>query len=343
MKLAIFIFSIILITNNLNSQIINHDLTKYDFSDTPKYNPENNDYQNESAVIIFEKRAYKYNYNIISVKGYLLKHQAIKILKSTAISKFNKINTDDGWVNKVIKFKARIIKLDGKIIDIPKDEIINSDVEKTKYLIIKDVEEGDIIEYFYLLDNYFDKAELIIYDEKIPNMSLSFYFIGNNFEIIHPSSPIYSFKQNSIISSDVYSNSSPKITLFQFTNLPAFNDVEYSNNYYNLIKIYFQLEPFYSYNYVYLTGREKKAKKHFKDNQIPVGFKSKLIYELYGNFLEFTKNNYSEYELIEYIITKINYHFKIKNKNEKIDKIKNTKVESKISADQFYSLFKYFL
>lgn len=133
-------------------------------------------WKNESAVILAKSYQYEYNqvkkggsYFFFSTAGQIYEkltfRKRIKILDKAALSEYSEFSFFDEdnstyWKEESgVVLGIRVIKADGKVINVPIDEAVANEI-KSKYgkttikkVAVSDLEVGDVIDYFYSVNN----------------------------------------------------------------------------------------------------------------------------------------------------------------------------------------------
>ena len=180
----LFVTGLILIASTVYSQ---------NFYST--YNWDNNiDFPKDSSekkVILLEKEVVEYIYENNNLVQYNLKHN-IEFINSNEEVENNNIkyipyNED----SEIVDAKARVIKPNNKIIELDKSKILESYDEETgykyKYFALEGMEQGNIIEYYYVLKKipYYSGTKKIIQEE--------YPIIDYQFDLLAPENLIFEF------------------------------------------------------------------------------------------------------------------------------------------------------
>lgn len=126
----------------------------YNWEEKPApYTPEKNDTFPES--ILQDKIAYEVAIDNEGAYEYYLHHKKTFVNSTQAIERNNRIYIPTGLRSKVLKLKVRVIKPNGEIVlmdDTDIKEAVDEDSErKYKYLAVRGLENGSVIEQIFLL------------------------------------------------------------------------------------------------------------------------------------------------------------------------------------------------
>jgi hypothetical protein len=171
---AIFI-SLFLYTGLLSAQSSKLRYADYDWDKNPVLTNTTADTSN-SSVMIFNKAFNEYVYEDNQLYQYKLSHIRIKLITSSGIEKNNKVYIPVGETDKEIIGKARVIKNDGTVKELGKEEIKEGfdkeSQQKYHYFAFEGIETGCEIEY-------------IFYIRKNPVLSGSFFNVQYDYPVMH--------------------------------------------------------------------------------------------------------------------------------------------------------------
>lgn len=126
----------------------------YDWEANPKLTITDQDTSNNS-VIVFNRYYYEYIYEDNSLYEYMIAHKRVKLITHVGIEEENKIYIPLGDDDKVVSQKARVIKNDGSVRELKKDEFKEAYDEETgkkyQYFAFEGIEIGCEIEYLYCI------------------------------------------------------------------------------------------------------------------------------------------------------------------------------------------------
>lgn len=202
-------------------------------------------------------------------------HRQVKVLTTDALSAYNRFYIPLDNVIEQVQIKARFIKKNGTIVELPKESI--KEVENLenkgnyKAFAIEGAEVGGIIEYFYVIKKEFRAFNSIYAQDDIPKL---------NFEVIFsfPAKLVYLFKSynglpdfKEISTNGEYKQMSlkvPYIAPLEEEKYSSYNSslmrYEYTlayNNYNSLLRVYsWPKSATYFWNNLYdITKEESKA------------------------------------------------------------------------------------
>lgn len=141
-------------------------------------------------IVLFEKKSSEFNFGPDGgLYEYYLFHQKIKVNSDEAIEKNNKIYLPNNL--EIIFLKARTISADGKIKELDRDDIIESEEnngKKYKYFALEGIEKGSEIEQILFL-----KINPRV-SGHIQNAQSNLYKKRFEFELISPENLLFKFK-----------------------------------------------------------------------------------------------------------------------------------------------------
>lgn len=155
------------------------DIKSYKWDEIPKFDDIPEDFKSAPAVVLKDSRWVHLRVHQYAYASFIMKHEAIKINKKEVISEYNKVRAVNGLTRKVKDFHARIIKPDGRIEVLGEDKMVETEVKKIKSIAFEGVEEGDIIEYYYILKEVPDATNVEIFQRDIPVMNVWMKFTNS--------------------------------------------------------------------------------------------------------------------------------------------------------------------
>lgn len=206
------------------------EIKNYAWEANPSFQELSEDLKQEPAVILFDKRWIHTRVGEYAYASFVMNHLAVKINKKEVINKFNKVSAEDrNYIRKTRDFHARIIKPDGSIKIIPPSSIVEAEVNKTKSIVFEGVEEGDILEYYYILKENPVSSGVEVYQSEAPVLfaQLTTTSSGVDFHI-YPTPAFTKQEQGSK-------------TIYTAKNLPAYKPEYRSADIRNIEKIVFFL------------------------------------------------------------------------------------------------------
>ncbi len=118
-----------------------------------------------------------YQYNMTHIEEFRVYHEKIKINKSDALDRYNKIRLFSHASHEILELKARFIGKDGKVIELGKADIKTAAASKDnpsyKFLAIEGAEVGGIIEYYWVTKGGFSICGDIVIQEDIPRKQVT--------------------------------------------------------------------------------------------------------------------------------------------------------------------------
>jgi hypothetical protein len=223
----------------------------------------------ESAVILLDERETEYQPDSKQdLYVYSTNHRLVKVIDDKGVEMFNKIYIPYYLGTDVQEVKARVIKPDGKVVDLPADKIfdVEEDGKRYKKFALEGVEKNSEIEYSYRMkkDVYFFGIESFQYSS-IPFEKVSF-------KLLVPEHLLFSVKGSNgfTVSNDTVINKKRVITA-QAVNLPGYEDEKYGEVAPYIANIQYKL----SYNLA-------------KDNSVRLFTWNELAKRVYTNYTSFT-------------------------------------------------------
>ncbi|MDH4471246.1 MAG: DUF3857 domain-containing protein [Fluviicola sp.] len=151
MKLTLIVM-LLLSAGSLFSQGFYED---YDWEKSPKKYTFTEEELLEDEVIVYEKRSVELNPKTEDMVQFNLVHTITLLNTDAAIENNNKMYVPSGSEASIITLKARVIKPDGKIIELDKDDIQESKDEdgyvEYRYFAFDGIEKGSYIEYLHYI------------------------------------------------------------------------------------------------------------------------------------------------------------------------------------------------
>ena len=218
----------------------------YDWSAKPVvYNIDTTALKDEHEIYLFNKKGYEFGYDATlndQLVMFELKHCVIKVNSDDAIERNNKVYIPKQSGSVVVKQKARVIKKNGKVIELNESNIKQSIDEETQkgynYFAIDNIEKGDQIEYMYIVKKTPELTGDCVY------MQSSIPRLNSTLELLAPVNLILNFKS--------------------YNNFPVLlPDTSYSNKNYWKASLH------------YIEGLEKEEMASYYPNLMQVVFKLK--------------------------------------------------------------------
>lgn len=246
-------FLLLLISSIASSQV--EEVKNYEWDAVPNFKEIPKEFLDYPAVVLKDYRLYDNRVGQYTYKAFVVKHCAIKILADNGIDDFNKVSINKKYVRDYRDLKARIIKSNGKIEELPKERIIEKDNSDDRQFVFEGVEKGDIIEYYYVIKDYPDLSGVEYFQRTIP-------VIDGKFQInVIPQTITYAYGYNGMTEA-----STNRQKIFKVTNLPAYKFEPNATNYANLAKVYYfarttnyDFEDFYRDLNAYADGTNAKS------------------------------------------------------------------------------------
>lgn len=219
-------FLMLLITSATFSQV--EEVKNYEWDAVPKFAEIPKEFESYPAVVLKDYRFYENRVGYYTYKGFVVKHCAIKLFSDEGVNDFNKVTIDKKYVRDYRDIRARVIKSNGKIEELPKERIIEKDNSDERQFVFEGVEKGDIIEYFYVIKDYPDFSGVEYFQRTIP-------VVEGKFQInVIPQVGTYTYGYNGMVEASTYNH-----RIFKVTNLPAYKFEDSATNYANLAKVYY--------------------------------------------------------------------------------------------------------
>lgn len=179
----------------------------------------------ESAVILQDDRVAEYlTDNKKELYVNISSHRLVKVMDDRGVEMFNKIYIPYNIGAEVVEIKARTIKPDGKVVDLPAEKIfdVEEDGKRYKKFALEGMEKNSEVEYMYKVkkDVYFFGLEVFRY-ANIP-------FEKATFKLAVPAHLVFSVKGTNgfAVSDDTVINEQRVITA-KAINLAGLDDEKY--------------------------------------------------------------------------------------------------------------------
>ncbi len=189
MKLIYSFIILFFVSVSLFSQDLEYK--KYDWENQPQFTKIKTD-TSENAVIIRQKYIQEFYNDKNNFTEIRLFHERAKVLSDKGIEDMNKVYFAVPGSGKVLVEKARVIKPDGTVINLEKDQIKEAEDEdshqKYHFFAFEGLEKGNEIEYIYVLQ----KAPS--YSGYAFNVQTRYRKLNYRFDVFSPSHLGYKFK-----------------------------------------------------------------------------------------------------------------------------------------------------
>ncbi len=226
-------------------------------------------FSKESAVILQDERIHEYLADSKQdLYVYINNHRLVKVMDDKGVEMFNKIYIAYNANTEVLEVKARVIKPDGKVVDLPASKILDVEEDGRRYkkFALEGVEKNSEIEYSYRLKKnvYFFGIEVFQYSN-IP-------FQKASFELWVPQHLLFSVKgaNGFTVSNDTVINNKRLITA-KAEDIAGLEDEKYG-----------EVAP-YTANIQY-----KLSYNLSKDKNVRVFTWNELAKSVYSNYTSFT-------------------------------------------------------
>lgn len=158
MKQLLVIFITFFQFNLILSQDIKY--SSYDWDSSPKFSQTDTIKAENGVIFLLERKINEVYINKDQIFEELnVYHRQVKVLTTDALVGYNRFYIQLEDVLEIVQIKARFIKKDGKIVELPKESIkeVENLENKGNYKVfaIEGAEVGGIIEYFYILKKEF--------------------------------------------------------------------------------------------------------------------------------------------------------------------------------------------
>ncbi|MBL0356000.1 MAG: DUF3857 domain-containing protein [Chitinophagaceae bacterium] len=178
----------------------------------------------ESAVILEDDRTHEYQAD--SKKDlyvYVTNHRLVKVIDDKGVEMFNKIYIPYSN-SEVMEVKARTIKPDGKVVELPADKIfdVEEDGKRYKKFALEGVEKNSEIEYMYRL-----KKQYTFFGTEVFQYG-SIPFEKATFRLLVPEHLLFTVKgaNGFTVGTDTVIDSK-RVTTAKANNLPGLEDEKY--------------------------------------------------------------------------------------------------------------------
>ena len=232
------------------------DVKYYEWDANPTFKEIPKEFLGYPAVVLKDYRLYRNKLAGFSNKSFVVKHCAIKILTNEGINDFNKVSVDKKYVRDYRDLRARVIKSDGKIQELPKERIIEKDNSDERQFVFEGVEKGDIVEYFYVIKDYAELSGAEYFQRAIPVIDGKFQMNQMYWQGI-----TYVYGYNGMTKVPATDQE-----VFTVTNLPAYKLEPNATNLANMAKVYYffcsgryDFEDYFRDLYNYVDGTNAKS------------------------------------------------------------------------------------
>ncbi len=182
---------ILLFLTSVNSFAQELEYKNYDWESQPEFTKIKTD-TSENAVIILQKFIQEFYNNKNNFEEIRLFHEQAIVLSDKGVEDMNKVYFAVPSSGKVLVEKARVIKPDGTIINLAKDQIQEAEDEdshqKYHYFAFEGLEKGNEIEYIYVLQ------KRPSYSGYLFNVQTRYRKLNYRFDVYCPSYLGYKFK-----------------------------------------------------------------------------------------------------------------------------------------------------
>lgn len=234
--------AVLLLLISLSPLFAQENVKRYTWDEKPEFEAIPAEFQDYPAVVLKDYRLYENKIGYYQYKAFVVKHCAIKILKTEAINDYNKVTIDKRYVRDYRDLRARVIKPDGRIEELPRDRIVEKQGSDGRQFVFEGVAIGDIIEYFYVIKDFPDLSGVEYFSRDIPVLDAKFQI-------------------NDLTGGNMYVKGYNGMTRYfgngrftcSATNLPAYKMERSATNYANLAKVYYfaAILPQYGYDEFY--------------------------------------------------------------------------------------------
>jgi len=247
------IFLLLILNHFAFSQV--EEVKNYEWDASPQFAEIPTEFLSYPAVVLKDDRFYDNRVGYYAYKGFVVKHCAIKLLTDEGVNNFNKVNINKKYVRDYRDIRARVIKPNGRINELPKEKIIEKDNSDERQFVFEGVEKGDIIEYYYVIKDYPDFSGVEYFQRTIPVVECKFQIN------VIPQTITYAYGYNGMLEA-----STNRQKIFKATNLPAYKFEPNATNYANLAKVYYfaratryDFEDFYRDLVTFADGTNAKS------------------------------------------------------------------------------------
>ncbi len=240
MKNIFLLMALIVSPFAFSQDLKSEEVKNYKWDAVPKFREIPEKFKEYPAVVLKDFRLYENRVGGYSYKAFVVKHQAIKILKEEGINDYNKVTIDRQYVRDYRDLKVRVIKADGKIEELPKERIIEKNDSDERQFVFEGVEIGDIIEYYYVIKDYPDFSGTEYFQRDIPVMDGKFQINGFDMAMT------YIAAYNGVEKTFDFDTRNHICTV---TDLPAYKMERSATNVANLAKLYYYVDSNFNYDY----------------------------------------------------------------------------------------------
>lgn len=232
----ILLILLLCITQNIFAQL--EEVKNYTWDANPKFAEIPANFKDYQAVVLKDYRLYENRVNNYAYKAFVVKHSAIKILTDDGINKYNKVSINKKYVRDYRDLKARVIKPNGKIEELPKERIIEKEKSDEKQFVFEGVEKGDIIEYYYVIKDFPEFSGVEYFQRDIPVLDAKFQINQIN------GATTYVYPYNGM---ETLPHKKNKIVVGK--NIPAYKEERNATILANIAKVYYFAETNSKFDY----------------------------------------------------------------------------------------------
>lgn len=302
-------------------QVNAQKIKDYSWDEKPTFDKIPDEFKDSPAIVLKDNRWVHMRVGGYSYTSFIMKHLAVKINKKDVINQYNKVRAVNGLTRKVRDFHARIIKPDGTINVLSEDKIIETEENKIKSLAFEGVEEGDILEYYYILKEIPITADYEIFQYEVPLLSAEFKLSGSQgIRFLYNESDLFSITKDD--------NS----YLFTAKNVPAYKYEKDAKNTALINKVIYEATSSLSSSQWSLFF--SMAFKKFNYTQISKGKSKDFLKDLKLN--DATKSTDERLTILDNYI-KDNFEFRQYGEKTKIKELASGK--QKLSSMEMLSLY----
>ncbi len=179
------VLAVVCIAKSMNAQTPVRRYQDYTWETSPKLTNTDTDTSNNS-VVIFNRNYYEFMYESGILYEYETVHKRIKLITHVGIENNNTVYIPLSEDDKITLEKARVIKNDGSVSELKKDDFKEGFDQESKtkynYFAFEGIEIGCEIEYLYCVKEYPSlKGTLISVQTTVPDLEyLARYITPNN-------------------------------------------------------------------------------------------------------------------------------------------------------------------
>ncbi|GJM62793.1 DUF3857 domain-containing protein [Persicobacter diffluens] len=289
---------------NAFAQLSEHHNINWEIS--PKLHPLDEQYQQESAIIIKDERVIELVPVQMQAVSVNTVHKIIKIMDESAIENYNKVYIPYISEEQLLELNVRTISKEGKVIDFDKSKLKaleNVDGKGNFHIFaIEGIEEGGEIEYTYTITQMAQYFGSEIFQTDVPVMEASI-------KIVYPGAINYTTKS--------YNGFPDAVKRFNYhyaaaTNIPAMQEEEQSAFSPNLMRLDFKIDSnpqkqnliswrtigetyFKQFNMSKGSAKASKLIRNLKINKLSTEEKVQAIEDYLKNNITLTKSSKEEY------------------------------------------------